>query len=198
LLLEDAKVDDVIINHLVGVSEMSDSELATADPEELAIPGAFDPQASLSEEPHSSRASLEVMGAHINPYAALAISATLSSLVVVLVIIGRHMLLQARERKAHEEDLEAQDADAKLLDEEEVNEKVGLVDPTQGNILVDVDVDEETRKGMRRCARRVRLYTSLSRWRMPLLPISSNLPPCWGIPVAQSPLDPSTLPFRTL
>lgn len=146
LLLEDAKVDDVVNQSLVGVSEMSDSELATADPEELAIPGAFDHQASLTEESQSSHASLEVMGARIDPYAALAISATLSSLVVVLVIIGRHMLLQARERKAHEEDLEAQDADAKLLDAEEVDEKVGLVDPARGNILVDVDVDEEDEK----------------------------------------------------
>jgi hypothetical protein len=143
LLLEDAKTDDVVNQPLMEISEMSDSELATIDPEELAIPGAFDP---LFEESQSSRAPLNDTGARIDPYAALAISATFSSLVVVLVIIGRHMLLQARERKAHEEDLEAQDADARLLDEEEVNEKVGLVDPARGDVLVDVDVDEEDEK----------------------------------------------------
>ena len=146
LLLEGTEVDNVN-QPLAEVPEMSDSELATADPEELAIPGAFDPQVSLPEESQSSGASLEVMGARIDPYAALAISATLSSLVVVLVIIGRHIVLQARECKAHEEDLEAQDADAKLLDDEEVNEKVGLVDPARGHTLVDVGIDEENEKG---------------------------------------------------
>lgn len=139
LLLEGAKMDNVVNQPLVDISEMSDSE-------ELAIPGAFDPQVSPYEESQSSRGTVEVMGARIDPYAALAISATLSSLVVVLVIIGRHMLLQARERKAHEEDFEAQDADAKLLDEEEVNEKVGLVDPARRDILVDVDVGDEDEK----------------------------------------------------
>jgi len=143
LLLEGAKMDDIVDQPLAEISETSDSELAAIGPEELAIPGAFDP---LFEESQSSLAPLEVMGARIDPYAALAISATLSSLVVVLVIVGRHMLLQARDRKALEEDLEAQDADAKLLDEEEVNEKVGLVDPARRNVLVDIDVDEESEK----------------------------------------------------
>ena len=176
LLLEDAKMDDVANKHLVEVPEMSDSELATVGPEELAIPGAFDPQTSLPEEPQSSRASFEVMGARIDPYAALAISATLSSLVVVLVIIGRHMLLRARERKAHEEDLEAQDADAKLLDEDEVNEKVGLVDPAQGNILADVGVDDEDEKRdeeMRHARDALHLLVEVAN---AAAPMSSNLP----------------------
>ena len=147
LLLGGTEVDDVN-QPLVEISEMSDSELATVDPEELAIPGAFDPQVSPLDASRSSSASSEATGARIDPYAALAISATLSSLVVVLVIIGRHMVLQARERKAYEEDLEAQDADAKLLDEEEVDEKVGLVDPARGNILVDVGIVAENEKGV--------------------------------------------------
>ena len=177
LLLEGAKVHDVVNQHFAEASEMSNSKLATADPEELAIPGAFDTQASLPEEPPLSRASSEIMGASIDPYAALAISATLSSLVVVLVIVGRYMLLQARELKAQEEDIEAQDADAKLLDEEEVNEKVGLVDPTQVNILVDVGVEKEGEKRdeeMRKAREALHLLVEVANT---AAPTSSNLPP---------------------
>ena len=95
------------------------------------------------------------------------------------------MLLQAWERKALEEDLEAQDADAKLLDEGEVNEKVGLVDPARRNILVDMDVDfdEEGEKRDEEISKCMRLYTSLSRWRMLLLP--HRTPHLWSMPVAQ-------------
>ena len=177
LLLEDAEAADVVNQPPVEVSEMNDSKLATADPEELAIPGAFDTQAPLQEDPQSSRVSLEVVGVHINPYAALAISATLSSLVVVLVIVGRHMLLQAREREAQDDDTEAQDADAKLLDEEEVNEKVGLVDPARGNILVDVDVDDEDEKRneeMRNARDALHLLVEVAN---AAAPTSSNFPP---------------------
>jgi len=177
LLLEDARVDVAINQSPTEASEMNDSELATADPEELAIPGAFDPQTSHPEEPEVPRASFEVMGTRIDPYAALAISTILSSLVVVLVIVGRHMLLQAREHKAHEEDLEAQDADAKLLDEEEVNEKVGLVDAIRGNVLVSVDVDEEDEKRdeeMRKAREALHLLVEVAG---AAAPTSPNLPP---------------------
>ena len=76
------------------------------------------------------------------------------------------MLLQAWEHKALEEDLEAQDADAKLLDEGEANEKVGLVGPARRNILVDMDVDfdEEGEKRDKEISKCMRLYTPLSRW----------------------------------
>lgn len=177
LLLEDTKMDDVANQPLMEGSEtFRDCELGTADPEELAIPGAFDPQPSLLEEPQLPHAAFEVMGAHIDPYAALAISATLSSLVVVLVIIGRHMLLQARERNAREEDLEAQDEDAKLLDDQEVNEKVGLLDPVQGNALVDVDVDDKDEKKdeeMRKAREALYLLVEVAN---AAAPMSSNLP----------------------
>ena len=95
------------------------------------------------------------------------------------------MLLQAWERKALEEDLEAQDVDAKLLDEGEVNEKVGLVDPARRDILVDMDVDfdEEGEKRDEEISKCMRLYTSLSRWQMLLLP--HRTPYLWSIPVAQ-------------
>ena len=100
---------------------------------------------------------------------------------VVLVIIGRHMVLQAR--KAYEEDLEAQGADANLLDEVEVDEKVGLVDLVRGDILADVGIVEENEKGSKRCAGRVRLYTSLSRWKTLLLP--RQTPHLWDIQVVK-------------
>ena len=106
---------------------MSQSELATVDLEELAIPGAFDPTRHSPLVHRSKRQVPELT--HMRRLRSPPHS---RPLVVVLVIIGRHMVLQARECKAYEvykEDLEAQDAGAKLLDEEEVNEEVGLVDP---------------------------------------------------------------------
>ena len=99
-------MDDV--NQSLGkVSEMSNSEPAAVDPEELAIPGARGPQVSLTDAPQSTGVSLESTSARIDLYAALATSARLSSLVVVRI---------CHHWSPHdEEDSKAQDADAKLL-----------------------------------------------------------------------------------
>ena len=123
-------MDDV--NQSLGVSEMSNSEPAAVDPEELAIPGALSPRVSLPDAPQSTGVSLEATSARIDLYAALATSARLSSLVVVLVIIGRHMT-----RKI-----------PRLRVRMQSSSEVGLVDPAPGNILMDVGIVEENEKGM--------------------------------------------------
>ena len=123
---------DDVNQPLVEVSEMSNSEPASVDPEELVIPGALGSRISLPDASQSPGVSLEATNARIDLYAALATSARLSSLVVVLVIIGRHMT-----RKT-----------PRLRVRMESSSEVGLVDPAPGNILVGVGIVEENEKGV--------------------------------------------------